>query len=547
MLYQLHHAYSQVSQPVHLWAQAWRKQLTLPWNPLRITWTGRMLTAVAELMERCTDNYEKPEFNLNSTQINSKTVAVYEHIAHGLPFCNLLHFSRAGEYQHPKVLIVAPMSGHYSTLLRGTVEQFLPDHEVYITDWINAREVPLSEGEFSFDDYVSYLIEFLHVLGPDTHVIAVCQPSVPAIVAAAVMAADKDECAPQSLTLMGGPIDTRVNPTEVNDYASGKDYEWFQNNVICSVPKGFPGEGQEVYPGFIQLSGFMSMNMDSHISKHFRFFGDLIKGDGDNAEAHRKFYNEYLAVMDLPAKFYLDTIKKVFLEHQLPRGLITYRDKPVDCSLVKHTALMTIEGEKDDITGMGQTKAAHDVLSGLADEKRLHYVQPEVGHYGIFNGRRFHEEVAPRIKDFIQLHRLRKTESISSSEAEVQLVVTASTADKVIEASVENTVEAVEAVEAAPQPEVNVSAVQASETEKSAETALVATSEPQQPEAVKEKTVSPTVQTVPIPTQPAPAAQTATPANTTPRRKSTRGKTSRRTNTRRTTANKTAPKSADPS
>lgn len=402
MLYQLHHSYSQVAQPIHLWAQAWRKQLSLPWNPLRITQTGKMLTAAAELIERCTDNYEKPSFELPFTEVNGQQVRIREEIIHTLPYCNLLHFRRSGEYQHPKLLIVAPMSGHYATLLRGTVEQFIPDHEVYITDWVNAREVPLEEGSFSFDDYVRYLIEFLQLLGPDTHVIGVCQPSVPAIVATTVMAEQNDPCAPKSLILMGGPIDTRKNPTEVNDYASGKDYEWFQDQVICTVPEGYPGAGQRVYPGFIQLSGFMSMNLDSHVNKHFKFFGDLIKGDGDSAEAHRKFYNEYLAVMDLPAPFFLETIKKVFLDHDLPRGEMTYQGKKIEPTAVTKTALMTIEGENDDITGMGQTEAAHDILTKIPKTKRQHYIQQGVGHYGIFNGRRFREEIAPEIKAFMQ-------------------------------------------------------------------------------------------------------------------------------------------------
>lgn len=403
MLYQVHHAMNQSVQPIHLWAQAWKKQLKLPWMlPFTFSSATRTTLATLELVERLTDNYEKPAFGLNETVINGETVRVREEVVHSLPFCDLLHFRRAGKYKQPKVLIAAPMSGHYATLLRGTVEQFLPDHEVYITDWQNARDVPLREGGFSFDDYVRYLIEFLDHLGPDTHLIAVCQPSVPAIVATTVMAEQENPNQPRSLTLMGGPIDTRVNPTEVNDYASGKDLEWFENNVICTVPGDFPGAGQKVYPGFIQLSGFMSMNIDSHVRKHFKFFGDLIKGDGDSAEAHRSFYNEYLAVMDLPAEFYLDTIRRVFLEHRLPKGEMTFEDKLIDTSKVTFPSLLTIEGEDDDITGKGQTKAAHDVLSGLPEKQRQHYVQPEVGHYGIFNGRRFREEVAPTIKTFIQ-------------------------------------------------------------------------------------------------------------------------------------------------
>lgn len=405
MLYQLHHTLNQSVQPLHLWAQAWKKQLKLSWMlPFKFNAITRTLLAHLELIERCTDNYEKPEFGFKHTVIDGEKVRVREEVPHSLPFCDLLHFRRTGKYNHPKVLLVAPMSGHYATLLRGTVEHFIPDHEVYITDWQNARDVPFHEGSFSFDDYVRYLIEFLDFLGPDTHVIAVCQPSVAAIVATTIMSERNNSNIPRSMTLMGGPIDTRVNPTEVNDYASGKDLEWFEKNVINTVPADFAGAGQKVYPGFIQLSGFMSMNMNSHIKKHFKFFDDLVKGDGDSAEAHREFYNEYLAVMDLPADFYLETIRKVFLEHRLPRGEMLFEGKKIDTSAVKKTALLTIEGENDDITGKGQTEAAHKILNNIPENMREHYEQPEVGHYGIFNGRRFREEVSPRIKAFIQTH-----------------------------------------------------------------------------------------------------------------------------------------------
>ncbi|MDP2523203.1 polyhydroxyalkanoate depolymerase [Neptunomonas phycophila] len=405
MLYHLHHTINQSVQPIHLWAQACSKQLKQPWMlPFRFNAFTNTALASLELIERCTDNYEKPEFGLHNTEINGEEVRVREEVAYSLPFCDLLHFRRAGSYNHPKVLLVAPLSGHYATLLRGTVENFLPDHEVYITDWQNARDVPTREGSFSFDDYVRYLIEFMEFLGPETNVIAVCQPSVPAVVAVTIMSERNNPNLPKTLTLMGGPIDTRLNPTGVNDYASGKDLEWFETKVICTVPGEFPGAGQRVYPGFIQLSGFMSMNMDNHINKHFKFFGDLIKGDGDSAEAHRTFYNEYLAVMDLPADFYLDTIRKVFLEHRLATGTMMFEDQQIDTKAVKNVALLTIEGENDDITGNGQTKAAHDVLSSIPDSLKMHYEQPNVGHYGIFNGRRFRQEVSPVIKDFIKKH-----------------------------------------------------------------------------------------------------------------------------------------------
>lgn len=403
MLYQLHHKYNQSMKPLNFWAQAWKSQLSLTSAlPYNLDFFMRPTIARLELIERSTNNYAEPEFDLPFTQVNGKKTKITEEVVHALPFCDLLHFKRAGEHNHPKVLIVAPMSGHYATLLRGTVEQFIPDHEVYITDWKNARDVPLEKGGFTFDDYVRYLIEFLDHLGPNTHLIAVCQPSVPAIVATTVMSERNNPNIPKTLTLMGGPIDTRLSPTEINDFASGKDLEWFENKVINTVPRDFPGAGQKVYPGFIQLSGFMSMNLDSHVQKHYKFFGDLIKNDGDSAEAHRNFYNEYLAVMDLPADFYLETIRKVFIEHRLAMGEMRFEEQKIDTKTVNNTALLTIEGENDDITGKGQTKAAHDILSSIPKNKKQHYEQPDVGHYGIFNGRRFREVIGPKIKAFIK-------------------------------------------------------------------------------------------------------------------------------------------------
>ena len=403
MLYQLHHQYNQSVQPLNFWAKTLKSQLSLTSHlPFNLDYFVRPTVAQLELLERFTDTYTKPEFELPFTEINGEQIKITEEVTHSLPYCDLLHFKREGTHNHPKMLLLAPLSGHYATLLRGTVEQFIPDHEVYITDWKSARNVPLKQGGFSFNDYVRYLIEFLEELGPNTHVVAVCQPSVPAIVATSIMAERKNPNAPKSLTVMGGPIDTRVSPTEVNDYASGKDLEWFKNKVIMTVPKGFAGAGQRVYPGFIQLSGFLSMNLDSHVQKHHKFFGDLVKGDGDSADAHRKFYNEYLAVMDLPADFYLETIRKVFIDHRLARGKIQFEKKRVDPTAVTDTALFTIEGENDDITGKGQTQAAHDILSSIPANKKHHYEQPGVGHYGIFNGRRFREVIAPKIKAFIK-------------------------------------------------------------------------------------------------------------------------------------------------
>lgn len=392
-------------RPWHEMASATRQLMSHPINPFADHFYFRSTSASIELFERLTTDYEKPEWALDSTTINRKKVKISEKVVFHKPYCNLLHFKRdkpqAGQN---KVLLIAPLSGHFATLLRSTVKEFLPDHETYITDWRNARDVPLSAGSFSFDDYVTYLIEFLTFLGPDTHVIAVCQPCVPAMVALAVMHQEKDRNIPKSLTLMGGPIDVRINPTGVNDYASGKNLEWFDKNVICTVPSDFVGKGQTVYPGFIQLSAFLSMNVDNHVNKHVKFFNDLIKGDGDSAESHRQFYNEYLAVMDMPADYYLDTIRKVFLEHKLPNGTMEYQGKKIDLGAITKTALLTIEGENDDITGRGQTSAILNLCGNLSDKKKQQYEQSGVGHYGIFNGRKYRETIAPMIKDFIKHH-----------------------------------------------------------------------------------------------------------------------------------------------
>jgi poly(3-hydroxybutyrate) depolymerase len=405
MLYKLNAQYMKMVRPWHDMANSTRQLMSHPINPFADHPYFRAASASFELFERLTADYEEPEWGLDSTTINKKKVKISQNIVFRKPYCNLLHFKR-GKPQagQKKVLLIAPLSGHFATLLRSTAKEFLPDHETYITDWRNARDVPLSAGSFSFDDYVTYLIEFITFLGPDTHIIAVCQPCVPAMVALAVMHQDNDRNLPKSLTLMGGPVDVRINPTEVNDYAGGKDLEWFEKNVICTVPSDFTGQGQMVYPGFIQLSAFLSMNMDNHINKHAKFFNDLVAGDGDSAEDHRLFYNEYLAVMDMPADYYLDTIRKVFLEHKLANGTMEYQGKKVDLGAITETALLTIEGEKDDITGRGQTSAALNLCNNLPTDKKKHYEQAGVGHYGIFNGRKYRDTIAPMIKDFIKEH-----------------------------------------------------------------------------------------------------------------------------------------------
>ena len=334
------------------------------------------------------------------------------------PFCELINFKRAlpvGDSKNdPKVLVVAPMSGHYATLLRGTVQAMLPEHDVYVTDWIDARDVPIYQGTFDLDDFIDYVIEFIEFLGPRTHVIAVCQPAVPVLAATALMASRDHPAQPASVTLMGGPIDTRRNPTVVNDLAATRPIEWFEQNVISMVP--FPNAGmmRRVYPGFIQLTGFMTMNLDRHRKAHWDLFENLVKGDCDSVAQHRKFYDEYLAVMDLPAEFYLQTVQTAFQDHALPNGEMRHRGELVDCSAIRQTALMTVEGENDDICGLGQTQAAHDLCVNVPEDEHFHYVQPGVGHYGVFNGTRWRTEIQPRIREMIRTihHRRKQAEPI---------------------------------------------------------------------------------------------------------------------------------------
>jgi poly(3-hydroxybutyrate) depolymerase len=304
----------------------------------------------------------------------------------------------------PRILIVAPMSGHYATLLRGTVEAFLPDHDVYVTEWVDARMVPLTEGRFDLDDYIDYLVSILHMLGGNTHVIAVCQPSVPVLAAVSLMEARNDPYVPPSMTLMGGPIDTRSNPTAVNKLAEEKGINWFRQNVITRVPFPSPGMLREVYPGFLQITGFMTMNLDRHIDAHHDMFRHLVRGDGDSAQKHREFYDEYLAVMDLAAEFYLQTVETVFVRHALPKGEMTHRGIAIEPSKIRNSALLTVEGEHDDISGVGQTQAAHRLCSGIPQDRKAHYLQRDVGHYGVFNGSRFRAEIAPRIRDFVHAY-----------------------------------------------------------------------------------------------------------------------------------------------
>ncbi|MFO1085359.1 MAG: polyhydroxyalkanoate depolymerase [Reyranellaceae bacterium] len=401
MLYATYEFHRQLAGPVRLWANALEQVYSHPYNPLTDTWFGKSVAASAEIVARLTQNYAKPSFGLATTQTGNETVAVNEEILLRKPFCQLVRFRRDTTRRDPKVLVVAPMSGHFATLLRGTVEALLPDHDVHITDWTDAREVPLGHGNFDLDDYIDYIADFCRYLGPDVHVIAVCQPSVPVMGAASLMAEANDPRQPKSITLMGGPIDTRVSPTVPNDLAMRNSMMWFRQNVISTVPFQYPGAMRRVYPGFLQLTSFISMNLDRHVNAHMRQFEHLIKGDDDSADSHRAFYDEYLAVMDLTAEFYLQTIEVVFKEHYLPRGVWLSRGRKIDPSFIE-TALMTVEGELDDISGIGQTKAAHALTPNIPGARHVHWEQPRVGHYGIFNGRKWREQIMPRVRGFIR-------------------------------------------------------------------------------------------------------------------------------------------------
>ncbi|MBV1693408.1 MAG: polyhydroxyalkanoate depolymerase [Hyphomicrobiales bacterium] len=406
MFYHLFELGQAAMRPARVAADGYRIMLNHPLNPLTHTTIGRSAAAACEVFERTTRRYEKPEFGISSTVVAGETVPVTEDVVWRRPFCRLIYFRRdipeAVTRAQPRVLLVAPMSGHFATLLRGTVETFLPDHEVYITDWTDARDVPAAAADFDLDDYIDYMADIFRHFGGDVHVFAVCQPSVPVLAAVASMEAAGDRCVPHSLTLAGGPIDTRVSPTVVNRLAVEKGTEWFRRNVIATVPWNCRGAGRRVYPGFLQLSGFMTMNLDRHMKAHKDFFFHLVKGDGDSAEKHKDFYDEYLAVMDLTAEFYLQTIERVFVEHQMARGVFTHRNRRIDLSAIRNVALMTVEGENDDITGIGQCSAAIDLCTGIPARNKQHFECPQVGHYGIFNGSRFRKEIAPRMSAFMR-------------------------------------------------------------------------------------------------------------------------------------------------
>ncbi len=404
MLYALHEMQRIAWAPARMMAEAGRQAASNPLLPMAWHPAGRAVGAFCELFERVSRKHGKPEFGIRQVLSGGRTLAVRERVVASTPFCDLLHFAREGRTGDPVVLVVAPLSGHFATLLRDTVRGLLAEHDVYITDWQDARQVPAGRGPFTLDDYIDTLLDFLARLGPEVHFVAVCQPSVPALAATALLAA-AGKAAPRSLVLMGGPIDTRVGVTKVNEFAGSHSRRWFEQMLIQTVPPPYPGFGRRVYPGFMQLSGFMGMNLDRHVGAHLRMFEHLVTGDGESAEAHRSFYDEYLAVMDMPAEYFLETVQRVFQEHHLPRGLFTYRGAPVDTAAMRDTALMTVEGERDDISGAGQTEAAHRLCPNVPPERRRHRLQAGVGHYGIFNGRRWRQEILPDVADFIRAAR----------------------------------------------------------------------------------------------------------------------------------------------
>ncbi|MEM8571916.1 MAG: polyhydroxyalkanoate depolymerase [Pseudomonadota bacterium] len=411
----LYHAYEMTHaaiSPMRTVARMGKEVLKNPLNPVADTYGSRTVTAALEMFINATRRYGKPEFEIESTVVDGVETPIVEQVVWSRPFCDLLHFRRdtraAMCRNDAKVLVVAPMSGHYATLLRGTVKAMLPEHDVYITDWIDARDVPVSDGSFDLDDYVDYIIEMIEFLsdaGERVHVLAVCQPGIPVMVAASLMAMQENKFRPASVTLMGSPIDTDESPKQPNELAKQKPLSWFENNVVTHVPWPNKGFMRRVYPGFLQLSSFFAMNLDRHVDAHVGHYRNLIRGDGESAEAHQRFYDEYMAVMDLTAEFYLQTIDRVFQRRLLAKGEYYYRSTLVEPAAIRDIAIMSIEGEKDDITGLGQTQAVHRLASNLPDDLRQHLVAEGVGHYGVFNGSRWRNIIQPEVQAFIDRNR----------------------------------------------------------------------------------------------------------------------------------------------
>ena len=408
MLYQMHEMNRTLLSPLIQWAEASSKLFTNPVSAFAHTPFAQRIAAGYELMFRLGKDYEKPSFGITSVDIDGQRVSVIEDIELEKPFCKLLHFRKESrnskKTKQTKILLVAPLSGHHATLLRDTVKTLLPEHDVYITDWTDARMVSMDHGAFHLHDYVYYVQDFIRHLGPNLNVISVCQPTVPVLAAISLMASNKEANLPKTMVMMGGPIDPRKAPTQVNDLATNKPFSWFENNVIYSVPPNYPGYGRRVYPGFLQHAGFVAMNPKRHAQSHWEFYLHLREGDNESAEEHRKFYDEYNAVLDMPAEYYLETIKTVFQDHALPLGTWEVEGQLVRPQDIKDVALLTIEGELDDISGLGQTRAAHELCAHIPKEMKQHFTAPKCGHYGIFSGRRWREVIAPKIGEFIRAH-----------------------------------------------------------------------------------------------------------------------------------------------
>ena len=401
MLYQAYQAHADIMVPVRRLASMAAKAVGERLNGSPRPSPLSNLSAAYELIARAGLTHDRPAYGIDSVMVGNREVAVTEAAADVTPFGTLLNFKKNLDQAQPRALLIAPLSGHFATLLRATVRTMLPEHDVYITDWHNARDVATGHGRFGFDDYISHVIRFLEVMGPGAHVIAVCQPCVATLVAASVMAQGDNPAQPRSMTLMAGPIDTRINPTKVNDLAKSKPIGWFENNLIASVPYRYGGGGRRVYPGFVQLAAFMSMNIERHLKAHQELYENLAKGDEARAAQTKAFYDEYFAVLDLTAEFYLETVRLIFQEHALPLGALTYEDSKVEPNAIQRTMLFTVEGEKDDICAVGQTLAAHDLCSSLRPYRKRHHMQAGVGHYGVFSGRTWQQQIYPMVKNVI--------------------------------------------------------------------------------------------------------------------------------------------------
>ncbi|MCJ1960940.1 polyhydroxyalkanoate depolymerase [Novosphingobium mangrovi (ex Hu et al. 2023)] len=415
MLYNAYELQRTMLSGAAAWASVGAELLTNPSLPMGYMGFGPYMASALDVFAHATAPRGKPTFDIESVEVDGTLHAVTESIVLHRPFGNLLRFERAGlPKDAPRLLIAAPMSGHYATLLRGTVARMVESSVVYITDWADAKMVPESEGRFDLDDYIDYLIGFLEFIGPNTHMLAVCQPSVPAFAAAAVMGKHKNPCRPATLTMMGGPIDTREAPTSVNDVAMNQPLSWFKHNVIATVPLSYPGAGREVYPGFLQLAGFMAMNLGNHMMSHYGMFKHLVEGDGESAGATKAFYDEYRSVCDMTADFYLQTVEHVFQKHSLPKGEFVHRGEVIDPGAIRDTALLAVEGEKDDISGIGQTRAALHLAPNLPEAKKRYYLAEKVGHYGIFNGSKWRGRIAPVLEDWMRTHPAVETDKKAS-------------------------------------------------------------------------------------------------------------------------------------